>query len=133
MASSRHTLAFFLDLNTPPSTSEPQQSAHAPAPAPALILNYPTLSVEQIMAMQSDIDANHFTLKSCAETVAAVSNLPHQLQNRTSEVHQLNTQLFLLQRMYKDGRVEISALKKQNKELKSHVTSAAQFGVLSYS
>ncbi|KAL7212789.1 hypothetical protein ACSBR2_015466 [Camellia fascicularis] len=77
------------------------------------------------MATQFDINANHFKLKTCVETV---SNLSHRLQNRTSEVHWLNTQLSLLQSMYKDAQAEIRALKKQNKEL-----SMAWFRVLSYS
>ncbi|KAL7249907.1 hypothetical protein ACSBR1_011983 [Camellia fascicularis] len=67
------------------------------------------------------------------ETVAAVSNLSHRLQNRTSEVHQLNAQLSLLQRIYKDARAEISALKAENKELKRQATSMVRFGVPSYS
>ncbi|KAL7193749.1 hypothetical protein ACSBR2_025383 [Camellia fascicularis] len=61
------------------------------------------MSVEQTMAAQSDIDANHYTLKSSVETMIAVSNFSHWLQGRMSEVHRLNTQLSLLQRMYKDA------------------------------
>ncbi|CAL5334188.1 unnamed protein product [Camellia sinensis] len=90
------------------------------------------MSVEQIMAAQSDIEANSYTLRSCVETVTAVSNLSRRLQNRTCEVHQLHAQLSLLQRMYKDARVEISALKKQNKELKRLTTSVTRFGVSSH-
>ncbi|KAL7161707.1 hypothetical protein ACSBR2_042225 [Camellia fascicularis] len=75
MASSRRPLTFFPDLNTPPT------------PCPCPVLNYPTLSIKQTMAAHSNIDANHFTLKSCVEMVATVSNLSHWLQNRTSEVH----------------------------------------------
>lgn len=67
------------------------------------------------------------------ETVAAISNLSHQLQNRTSEVHRLNAQLSLLQRMYKDAREKISALKVENKELKWKVTVMVWFGVSPYS
>ncbi|KAL7204800.1 hypothetical protein ACSBR2_017834 [Camellia fascicularis] len=85
------------------------------------------------MVAESKIDANHFTLKSCVETVTAISNLSHRLQNRTSEVHQLNASLSQLQSIYNDDRAEISALKKQNKKLKRHATSPAQFGGLSYS
>ncbi|KAL7249908.1 hypothetical protein ACSBR1_011984 [Camellia fascicularis] len=121
-----HSLTLFPDLNDPISSHG--QSIVAPTP-----LNFPTLSVEQIMAAQSDIEANHYTVKSCMEIVTAVSNLSHRLQNRTSEVHRLNTQLSLLQRMYKDARAEISALKAKNKELKRQATSMARFGVSSYS
>ncbi|KAL7263535.1 hypothetical protein ACSBR1_001653 [Camellia fascicularis] len=84
------------------------------------------------MAVQSYINANDFTLKSCVETVTAVSNLSRRLQNRTSEVHRLNAQLSLLQHKYKDTRENINNLKKQNKELKRQATSVAQFGVPSY-
>ncbi|KAF5934272.1 hypothetical protein HYC85_030443 [Camellia sinensis] len=38
---------------------------------------------EQIMAAQSNIEANRYTLKSCVETMTAVTNLSHWLQNRT--------------------------------------------------
>ncbi|KAL7222050.1 hypothetical protein ACSBR1_023883 [Camellia fascicularis] len=60
--------------------------------------------------------ANHFTLTSCMETVTAVTKLAHRLQNRTSELHQVNAQLSLLQRMYKDART----------------TSMARFGATSF-
>ncbi|KAL7196000.1 hypothetical protein ACSBR1_036100 [Camellia fascicularis] len=76
------------------------------------ILSFPVMLVEQALAVQSDIDANHYTLQSCVETATAVSNLSHRLQNRTSEVQQFNVQLSLLQCMYKDARAEISTLKK---------------------
>ncbi|KAL7188221.1 hypothetical protein ACSBR1_038143 [Camellia fascicularis] len=95
--------------------------------------NLPTLSVEQIVTAQSDIEANHFTLKSYMEIVVVVSKLAHQLQNRTSEVHQVNAQLSLLQHMYKDARTDICTLKAENKELKRQATSMARFRVLSYS
>ncbi|CAL5336205.1 unnamed protein product [Camellia sinensis] len=121
-----HSLTLFPDLNDPKSS--PGQSALAPTP-----LNFSTLSIEQITTAQSDIEANYYTLKSCMEIVTVVSDLSHRLQNRTSEVHRLNAQLSLLQRMYKDARAEISALKAKNKELKRQATSMAQFGVPSYS
>ncbi|KAL7168230.1 hypothetical protein ACSBR2_038628 [Camellia fascicularis] len=98
--------------NVEANSFEPRKSA------PAHVLNFPALSVEQTMASQSDIDANNFTLKSYVEMVTAIYNLSYQLQNETSEVHRLNAQLSLLQSMYKDARAEISALKKHNKELK---------------
>ncbi|KAL7263272.1 hypothetical protein ACSBR1_001444 [Camellia fascicularis] len=85
MAYSRRPLIVFLDLNDSPienaeaSTSEPWQSSHA------LVLSFYVMSIEQTMEAQSNIDANHYTLKSCVETVTAVSNLSRQLQNRTSE------------------------------------------------
>ncbi|THG06012.1 hypothetical protein TEA_021330 [Camellia sinensis var. sinensis] len=75
-------------------------------------------SVEQRMAVQSDVEANQYTLKSCVETMTAVTNLSNRLQSRANEVQQLNSQLALLQRMYKDARAEISVLKAENKELK---------------
>ncbi|XP_028117853.1 uncharacterized protein LOC114315437 [Camellia sinensis] len=80
------------------------------------------------MVAQSDIEANHYTLKSCVETMTAVTNLSHRLHNRTSEVHQLNAQLSLLQRMYKDTRAEICALKAENKELNQKATIMFRFG-----
>ena len=115
MASSRH-LSLFPDLNDPSSSSGPS----APALTHSSLL---TLTVEQVMAAQTDIDANHFTLKSCMETVAAVTNLSHRLQNRTSELHRVNAQLNLLQQMYRDARAEVCALKAENKELKRKSTS----------
>ncbi|KAL7188440.1 hypothetical protein ACSBR1_038318 [Camellia fascicularis] len=84
------------------------------------------------MAAQSDIEANHFTLRSCTETVATVTNLSLRLQARMSEVHQVNAQLTLLQHMYKDAQAEICALKDENKELKRQATSMARFGAPSY-
>ena len=119
MASSHGSLTLFPNLNestikmTDSDSLEPQPRA----PPPSLVFNFPAMLVEQIMVAQSDIEANSYTLRSCAETVTAVSNLSRRLQNRTCEVHQLNAQLSLLQRMYKDSRVDISALKKLNKEL----------------
>ena len=83
------------------------------------------------MATQSDIEDNHFTLTFCIETVTAVTKLAHRLQNRTSELHQVNAQLSLLQHMYKDARAEIGALKAENKELKRKTTSMARFGATS--
>lgn len=101
-------LTLFPNLNDP---SSPGSSAPTPtlpnlpgpsAPAPTLLnlpkqsapahtlLNFPMMSFEQIMAAQSDVEANHFTLRSCMETVTAVTKLSHRLQNRTGEVHQLN-------------------------------------------
>ncbi|KAL7178202.1 hypothetical protein ACSBR2_031369 [Camellia fascicularis] len=90
------------------------------------------MSIEQIMAAQSDIEANHFTLTSCIETMTAVTKLAHRLQNRTSELHQVNAQLSLLQRIYKDARAEIGALKSENKELKRKTTPMARFGATSF-
>ena len=115
MASSR-PFSLFPDLNDPSSSSGPS--------APALTHpSLPTLTIEQVMAAQTDIDANHLTLKSCMETVAAVTNLSHRLQNRTSELHRVNAQLNLLQQMYKDARAEICMLKAEKKELKRKTTS----------
>ncbi|KAL7165775.1 hypothetical protein ACSBR2_036615 [Camellia fascicularis] len=71
MASS-YPLTLFPDLNDPISSSGPS------APAPTLP-NLPMMSIEQIMAAQSNIEANHFTLKSCMETVTTVSKLAHRL------------------------------------------------------
>ncbi|KAL7173950.1 hypothetical protein ACSBR2_033249 [Camellia fascicularis] len=91
MASSRHPLTLFSNLNDSPienaeaSTSDPRQSAPAPVPVPVPILNFLVTSVEQTMAAQSNIDVNHYTLKPCIKTVTAVTNLFHRLQNKTSE------------------------------------------------
>ncbi|GMP77444.1 hypothetical protein CsSME_00033718 [Camellia sinensis var. sinensis] len=93
MASPR-SLTLFSDLNDPINSS-----GSRPSTPTASLPNLPVLSIEQIMAAQSDIEANHFTLRS----VAAVTNLSLRLQARTSEVQQLNAQLALLQRMYKDA------------------------------
>ena len=86
------------------------------------------VAVEQIMAAQSDIEANHYTLKSCVETMTAVNNLSHRLQSRTNEVQQVKAQLALLQRMYTDARAEICMLKAENKELKRKATVMLRFG-----
>ena len=43
-------------------------------------------------------------------------------------MQQLNAQLALLQRMYKDARAEISVLKAENKELKRKATVMFRFG-----
>ena len=92
IASSRpHIL--FSDLNDPVS------AAGLSAPAPTLP-KLPMMSIEQIMAAQSDIEANHFILTSCIAAVTAVSKLAHRVQNKTSELYQVNAQLALLQRMY---------------------------------
>ncbi|KAF5934660.1 hypothetical protein HYC85_030831 [Camellia sinensis] len=107
-SSSRGLLTLFPDLNestreiTGAVAREPQPSAPEFAP-----LTFPMRSVEQRMAAQSDIEANQYTLKSCVETMTAVTNLSHRLQSRTNEVQQVNAQLALLQRMYKDARAEI--------------------------
>ncbi|CAL5364097.1 unnamed protein product [Camellia sinensis] len=85
-------------------------------------------SVEQRMAVQSDVEANQYTLKVCVESMTAVTNLSNRLQSRTNEVQQLTAQLALLQRMYKDARAEISVLKAENKELKRKATVMWRFG-----
>ncbi|GMP22105.1 hypothetical protein CsSME_00000274 [Camellia sinensis var. sinensis] len=64
--------------------------------------------------------------------MTVVTNLSHRLQSRTNEVQQLNSQLALLQRMYKDARAEISVLKTENKELKRKATVMFRFGGLPY-
>lgn len=114
MASSHGSLTLFPDLNesTIEMTDSDSPKPQPRAPSPSHVFNFPVMSVEQIMAAQSDIEANLYTLRSCVETVIVVSNLSRWLQNRMCEVHQLNAQLSLLQRMYKDAQVEISALKK---------------------
>ena len=66
MASSR-PLTLFPDLNDPVS------AAGLSAPAPTLP-NLPMMSIEQIMAAQSDIEANHFTLTTCMETVTVTAS-----------------------------------------------------------
>ncbi|KAL7235673.1 hypothetical protein ACSBR1_019043 [Camellia fascicularis] len=108
MASSSRPLTLFSDLNDPsspgPSTPAPTLSnlpGHS-ATTPTL-LNFHMLSIEQIMAVQSDIEANHFTLKS-----------------------------FERQHKYKDARAEICSLKAENKELKRKTTVMARFGASSY-
>ncbi|KAF5942458.1 hypothetical protein HYC85_020100 [Camellia sinensis] len=53
-------------------------------------------------------------------------------QSRTNEVQQLNVQLALLQRMYKDARAEISMLKAENKEPKWKATVMFRFGGPTY-
>ena len=80
------------------------------------------------MAVQTDIEANQYTLKSCVETMTAVTNLSNRLQSRTNEVQHLSSQLALLQRMYKDARAEISVLKTENKELKRKAAVMFRFG-----
>ncbi|THF97825.1 hypothetical protein TEA_010643 [Camellia sinensis var. sinensis] len=128
-SSSRGLLTLFPDLNestrerTGAVALEPQPSAPEFAP-----LNFPMRSVEQRMALQSDVEANQYTLKSCVETMTAVTNLSNRLQSRTNEVQQLNSQLALLQRMYKDARAEISVLRAENKELKRKATVMFRFG-----
>ena len=128
-SSSRGLLTLFPDLNestreiTGAGALEPQPSAPEFAP-----LNFPMQSVEQRMAVQSDVEANQYTLKSCVETMTAVTNLSNRLQSRTNEVQQLNAQLALLQRMYKDARAEISVLKAENKELKRKASFMFRFG-----
>ncbi|KAL7165587.1 hypothetical protein ACSBR2_041300 [Camellia fascicularis] len=105
MVSSHGSLTLFLNLNestieiTGSDSLEPQPRAHLLY----LILSFPPISVKQIMAEQSDIEANSYTLRSCVEIVTVVSNLSRQLQNRTFEVYQLSVQLSLLQRMHKDA------------------------------
>ncbi|THG02814.1 hypothetical protein TEA_017044 [Camellia sinensis var. sinensis] len=131
-SSSRGLLTLFPDLNESTrertgavaSETQPNTSVFAP-------LNFPMRSVEQKMAVQTDIEANQYTLKSCVETMTAVTNLSHRLQSRTNEVQQLNSQLALLQRMYKDARAEISVLKAENKELKRKATVMFRFGGVS--
>ncbi|GMP91884.1 hypothetical protein CsSME_00042360 [Camellia sinensis var. sinensis] len=133
-SSSRGPLTLFPDLNeatierTGLTALESRPNAPGPSVPVFALLNFPMLSVEQIMAAQSDIEANHYTLKSCVETMTAVTNLSHRLQNRTSEVQQLNAQLALLQRMYKDAQAEICLLKVENKELKRKATVMFRFG-----
>ncbi|KAL7163135.1 hypothetical protein ACSBR2_039268 [Camellia fascicularis] len=118
MASPCGTFSLFPDLNDSPievadtSSFEPRQSAPAPT------LSFPGLPVEQLMAVQSDIDANHYTQKSCVEAIITDSNLSYQLQSRTNEVHQLKAQLSLFHSMFQDARKEITQLKKRNTKLK---------------
>lgn len=136
--SSHGPLTLFPDLNestieiTGSVALQAQPSAPGLSAAAFALLNFPILSVEQIMAAQTDIEANHFTLKSCLETVTTVSKLSHRLQNRTSEVHQLIAQHSLLQRIYKDARAKICALKAENKELKQKATVMFRFRGLPY-
>ncbi|KAL7258301.1 hypothetical protein ACSBR1_004429 [Camellia fascicularis] len=59
------------------------------------------MSVKQLMAAQSDNDANHYTL-----------NL---LQNKTNEIHRLNAQLSLLQHMYKMLKKRLAICKSKTK------------------
>ncbi|GMP65875.1 hypothetical protein CsSME_00026486 [Camellia sinensis var. sinensis] len=128
-SSSRGLLTLFPDLNesTRERTSavalETQPSAPEFAP-----LNFPMRSVEQRMAVQSDVEANQYTLKARVESMTAVTNLSNRLQSRTNEVQHLNSQLALLQRMYKDARAEISVLRAENKELKRKATVMFRFG-----
>ncbi|CAL5374025.1 unnamed protein product [Camellia sinensis] len=128
-SSSRGLLTLFPDLNestrerTGAVALEPQPSAPEFAP-----LNFPMRSVEQRMAVQSDVEANQYTLKACVESMTAVTNLSNRLQSRTNEVQHLNSQLALLQRMYKDARAEISVLRAENKELKRKATVMFRFG-----
>ncbi|CAL5393299.1 unnamed protein product [Camellia sinensis] len=125
----QNVLTLFPELNEPTReitgavASEPQPNTSGFAP-----LNFPMRSVEQKMAMQTDIEANQYTLKSCVETMTAVTNLSNRLQSRTNEVQHLNSQLALLQRMYKDARAEISVLRAENKELKRKATVMFRFG-----
>ncbi|CAL5443833.1 unnamed protein product [Camellia sinensis] len=67
-------------------------------------------------------------MKACVESMTAVTNLSNRLQSRTNEVQHLNSQLALLQRMYKDARAEISVLRAENKELKRKATVMFRFG-----
>ncbi|CAL5334078.1 unnamed protein product [Camellia sinensis] len=128
-SSSRGLLTLFPDLNestrerTGAVALEPQPSAPEFAP-----LNFPMRSVEQRMAVQTDVEANQYTLKACVESMTAVTNLSNRLQSRTNEVQHLNSQLALLQRMYKDARAEISVLRAENKELKRKATVMFRFG-----
>ncbi|CAL5431875.1 unnamed protein product [Camellia sinensis] len=128
-SSSRGLLTLFPELNestrerTGAETSEPQPNTTGFAP-----LNFPMQSVEQKMAVQTDVEANQYTLKACVESMTAVTNLSNRLQSRTNEVQHLNAQLALLQRMYKDARAEISVLKAENKELKRKATVMFRFG-----
>ncbi|CAL5429017.1 unnamed protein product [Camellia sinensis] len=128
-SSSRGLLTLFPELNestrerTSAETSEPQPNTSVFAP-----LNFPMRSVEQRMAVQSDVEANQYTLKACVESMTAVTNLSNRLQSRTNEVQHLNSQLALLQRMYKDARAEISVLRAENKELKWKATVMFRFG-----
>ncbi|KAF5934239.1 hypothetical protein HYC85_030410 [Camellia sinensis] len=91
-SSSRGLLTLFPDLNestreiTGAVASEPQPNTSGFAP-----LNFPMRSVEQKMAVQTDIEANQYTLKSCVETMTAVTNLSHRLQSRTNEVYETLT------------------------------------------
>ncbi|CAL5372839.1 unnamed protein product [Camellia sinensis] len=128
-SSSRGLLTLFPDLNestgerTGAVASEPQPNTAGFAP-----LNFPMRSVEQKMAVQTDVEANQYTLKACVESMTAVTNLSHRLQSRTNEVQHVNSQLALLQRMYKDARAEISVLRAENKELKRKATLMFRFG-----
>ncbi|KAL7184220.1 hypothetical protein ACSBR2_026383 [Camellia fascicularis] len=85
MAPFCHLLILFPDLNdslikiTDTSPFELRQSVPVP------VLNFSTMLIDQTLATQSNVDANHFTVKSCVETVTTVSNLSHRLQNKTSE------------------------------------------------
>ncbi|KAL7258288.1 hypothetical protein ACSBR1_004417 [Camellia fascicularis] len=107
MAFSHHPFSLFPNLNdslieiADTSSSKPRWSAPAP------IFNFPVMLDEQLMVVQFDVDSNHYTLKSCVERVTMVSNLSHWLQNRTNEVHWLNAQLSLLQRIYKDAQLSL--------------------------
>ncbi|THG10961.1 hypothetical protein TEA_003769 [Camellia sinensis var. sinensis] len=67
-------------------------------------------------------------LWACVESMTAVTNLSNRLQSRTNEVQHLNSQLALLQRMYKDARAEISVLRAENKELKRKATVMFRLG-----
>ncbi|CAL5439677.1 unnamed protein product [Camellia sinensis] len=128
-SSSRGLLTLFPDLNestrerTGAVALEPQPNTAGYTP-----LNFPMRSVEQRMAVLSDVEANQYTLKVCVESMTAVTNLSNRLQSRTNEVQQLNSQLALLQRMYKDARAEISVLRAENKELKRKGTVMFRFG-----
>ncbi|CAL5352884.1 unnamed protein product [Camellia sinensis] len=125
----QNLLTLFPELNEPTReitgavALEPQPSAPEFAP-----LNFPMRSVEQRMAVLSDVEANQYTLKACVESMTAVTNLSNRLQSRANEVQQLNSQLALLQRMYKDARAEISVLRAENKELKRKATVMFRFG-----
>ncbi|CAL5431651.1 unnamed protein product [Camellia sinensis] len=128
-SSSRGLLTLFPDLNestrerTGAVALETQPSAPEYTP-----LNFPMRSVEQRMAVLSDVEANQYTLKACVESMTAVTNLSNRLQSRTNEVQHLNAQLALLQRMYKDARAEISVLRAENKDLKRKATVMFRFG-----
>ena len=128
-SSSRGLLTLFPDLNEATRERTGAVALDTQPSAPEFTpLNFPMRSVEQRMAVLSDVEANQYTLKVCVESMTAVTNLSNRLHSRTNEVQQLNAQLALLQRMYKDARAEISVLKAENKELKRKATVMFRFG-----
>ncbi|XP_028105404.1 protein CASP-like [Camellia sinensis] len=134
MASSRGSLTHFPDLNesTIEITSFDSCKPQPRIPPPFPVLSFPAMLVEQIMASQSDIEANSYTLRSlhvvwglriwnnvhcsrCSDNLDSNNILENSLSAKEKIISELNMELHNLETTLSNEREQhINEIKKLN-------------------